>query len=201
MTATPDSASRPVLSFTGFLETHLQSLPWDSDQTEQVGSSLSVDQVVRSHHYNPDGKALSDYDKKELATLIRDYRTERAGQLAHEGVLSKAAFVRAVQVGIYKVVEFGPAPSWSDPEAMRAYTSGQQAQSKNLLADMAAKLGKPLVDWAYTSISSAEPDGVPRQTVVYFMFRDAPEVFEARRQLDESQSRRDQVLREFFRRR
>lgn len=198
--ATAVTVSQPVLSFRGFLETHIQSLPWDTDDSVQMGSSQSPAHLTQSKHFNPEGKTLSAEAEKQLAAVLRDFDARREQQLKQEGVLSKAAFVRAVQAGLFEVAEFGPAPAWSDPDAMQAYTKAQQARSKKLLEDLTARLGEPLVDWAYTSISSSEPDGVPRQTIVYFMQRDAPEVFAARSAMDDLQRERDQALRDFFRR-
>jgi hypothetical protein len=93
-------------------------------------------------------------------------------------------------------------PTATDPDQLRLEIRQLQERSsreqKETMDALTARLGRPLKDWAYSVCGNSEPDGVHRQTVIYFTRTEAPEVFAVRDQNALLWRQQREELRQFF---
>lgn len=195
------TAASPYLTFEGYLSDRLQRALPDEDQAAPQFGEPPAEHVVLEKRWNPEGKELTADQFQALCDLLRGQR-ERDGDFARANRrLTRTALMRAVETGQFVVREMAPIVA-SDPvelarQTQLAATSGQRAQ-REMMAELTARHGQPMRDWAYSSCGTSEPDGVARQTIVYFTRGDAPDVFACREEWAAAKKANEAALRQFF---
>lgn len=204
--AAPAATTTARQTFEQYLADRLErALSEDADGMSPFGMPSpwwgSAEQVAREKRFNPERKELKSEQLEALSELLREQR-ERDAELQRENrALTRAAVLQAVRDSRFVVREQPPIAAANATELARqanlAMAEGQRAQSE-MLAELTTLYGEPLRDWAYSACATSEPDGVSRQTVVYFTRPDAPEVFACRDRWSAAHKENDLMLRQFF---
>lgn len=106
------------------------------------------------------------------------------------------ALIRAAAAGSFESVDVGPQPTTD----LSRYSRNAAKAGNELVLRLMERFGTAGVDWTWASIGSSEPDGVPRVNIVYFLRRDAGEVFRLRAAEGEVIRERRRAYLEFFER-
>jgi hypothetical protein len=197
------TSSAPNLTFEGHLVQFIeQGLPSDVKSAGPPGMGKpSAEMVAQDKGLNPSGKVLNTEQYRSLLRIQMQYREQEADLTREDRGLTRAALVLAVTRGQFVATENQRCTATS-PEEMaiewRASSERARRVRKETMQDLTNRLGKPLRDWAYTSCSTYEPDGIPRSTIVYFTHADAPEVFACRERIVSLWRQEREELRQFF---
>ncbi|MBX3464380.1 MAG: hypothetical protein KF830_14520 [Planctomycetes bacterium] len=156
---------------------------------------------VRNRDVNPLQKQLDAVQFDALQALLRPFDEQERGLRLENRRLTRAALVRAVEVGDYLTRQQPPVLP-SDPEGLlrqhRERADRDQRDQQEMMDALAGRLGKPMQDWGYSVCGTVEPDGIPRKTIVFFTRASAPDVFACRDRIAEAERVRRTALREFF---
>ena len=198
--ATPEpvatSTAMESLTLGGHLESRIRDLPWNTDKVG-LSNGMELAQVLVAPDLNPQKKVLSAEQTSELTSLLDKQRQEASQLMSLEGTHGKAALLRAVAAGQFASTEFVNARI-GDVAAMAKASRDQREASTRQLDDLTARLGKPLEDWGYSKFSSTKPDGIPRQTIVYYTAAQEPQLFEVRKRLMSTARDHREAVRQFF---
>ncbi|MGE3172376.1 MAG: hypothetical protein AB7O97_07090 [Planctomycetota bacterium] len=191
------SPAQGTLTLSGHLEERVRALDWDSGKREQLGLP-PVAQLVASRTLNPDGIVLTQQELSSLNDLVMQVRGEFSELMREEGASTKRALLQAISRGAVATIDHDMSPLLLDAASMTAYSQRQNEQQRQLMSELTDRLGKPLVDWAYSQMTSTEPDGRPRTSVIWFTKAQEPEVFEVRERIAASRRREHVAVQEFF---
>lgn len=196
------STASPVMTLAGFLESHFQGIArgkqWRGDPNE-VKRSPGASQVAASKQFNPKGKQLSVDQERQLQGLIDSYDERSRPIHAHERKATVEALARAAAAGQFESVELGVRRGM-DAAALNRETEASYEKIKEAQQRFADRFGRDGIDWAWAVAPSSEPDGVPRQNIVYFIRSNETEVFRWREEERTITLERDRAYREFFER-
>jgi hypothetical protein len=196
------ASSEPVLTFQGHLSEFVQRGMRGAHGPTSFGSGEpSVERVVANKDFNPDGKVLVDAALDTLQELMDTYAERRAMLTAENAQLTRAALVAAVERGQF-VTKEQPRSTTVDPQAWvrerREFDKRAKADQQEMMQALTARLGRPMRDWGYSVCATTEPDGIARQSIVYFTRADAADVFRCRDGLTELRVEERDELRRFF---
>ncbi|MBK8095467.1 MAG: hypothetical protein IPK26_00050 [Planctomycetes bacterium] len=193
------STAMPVLSLAGALESHFNSIAgrkkWRGDPREVV-LAQGATQVATHPHYNPRGKKLSADQTRQLQAVIDGFDERQKPIHAAERKATIEALARAAAAGQFESIE--ARASALDPVGHNLQFERGLEEMKMLQERLTSRLGKCGVDWSFATAPSTEPDGVPRQSLVYILRANEPEVFRLRDEEAAIMREFQKAYREFF---
>ncbi|MBL8728236.1 MAG: hypothetical protein JNM25_07395 [Planctomycetes bacterium] len=177
-----------------------RALPDDAKSSLSSGEP-SADMMAGNKSINPGRKQLDAEQAVRLEKMLNAQAVEEQALQREDRRLSREALVRAIERGQF-VAKEQPELTATDPDQMmleirRARERSSQDQKATMEA-LTARLGEPMKDWAYSLQTTREPDGVPRQTVIWFTRAADPQVFEVRDRLSELRRQQREDLKQFF---
>ena len=195
--AAAPTSTAPVLTFEGVLTSRIQSSGiFDTTRTR---ARLKFNEFIHNKAINPEGKTLTDEQEAALFGLLSEYEPRLAEAERADQVESQKAFLKAVDRGQFYSQNLDEGLRGADPiAANRHRMKVGRASQKRTLTTLAGKFGKRGRDWTYSQISTAEPDNIPRSTIIYFTRGDAPGVFQARERITAIWKERSERAGQFF---
>ncbi|MBL8751058.1 MAG: hypothetical protein JNK78_18005 [Planctomycetes bacterium] len=188
------SSAAPVLTLSGVLEKQVLADIGGSGK-EKLSTPMTFGQALASKAYNPESKVLTVDEESTLAAVVQRQNGEDLEVVVEHGRVMKAALLRALAAGQVESILLDQAgPGVSSSEANHANT----VRSKQRAEMLENRLGKRLVDWAYTVFWGSEPDGVARSNIVWFTKHQEPGVFEVRSRMFALSEQHQAELKQFF---
>ena len=202
--AAPESTQPPAATqqtFAQFLADFVQRGLANDSPAVPAGPEPSAELAASDPRFNPNHKQLSPDQLEDLRGILRAQVQRQRELELQDRQLTREALKRSVERGLFVTREQAPLTARDPAELARqahalATRSGQdQREMQDILT---VRLGQPMRDWAYSACATSQPDGVGRQTIVYFTRRDAPEVFACRDTLLGLRPNNHDELRRFF---
>jgi len=194
------SSALPAVTLAGFLENNYKAIAqgkrWRGDPDE-VKRSPGASQVAASKQFNPEGKQLSVDQERQLQGLIDSYDERSRPIHANERKATVEALARAAAAGQFESIELGVRPGM-DAAALNRETEDGYRKIKEAQQRLADSFGRDGIDWAWAVAPSSEPDGVPRQNIVYFIRSNEAEVFRWREEERTITQERHRAYSRFF---
>jgi hypothetical protein len=196
--AVPTSTA-PSLTFEGVLTSRIQSSGIFDTTSPSARARLKLNEFIHNKAINPEGKTLTDEQEAALFGRLSEYEPRLAEAERADQVQSQKAFPKAVDRGQFYSQDLDEGLRVADPiAANRHRMKVGRASQKRTLTTLAGKFGKRGRDWMYSQISTAEPDNIPRSTIIYFTRGDAPGVFQAREWITAIWKERSERAGQFF---
>lgn len=162
-------------------------------------AKLSARNLVGSLQYNPDKKTLSPDQLVELDRLIEEFEPLLTELHVQDGNLTREALLIGLERDQRLSQDLNEGLQSQDQASINRHRIKlSMTATKRSLATLTQHFGEPLKDWAWSTISTLAPDGVPRTSTVYFLRGDAPGVFAARDRIGQTWGERDQRITDFF---
>jgi hypothetical protein len=196
------TASSPSLTFEGrlieFIEEHFGN---DPARGVATASPWTPEAIAADKYLNPESRSLSASDIDVLASLLAGINSRKADLERQERSLCKDALAKAVAQSNYLTKGWPSGLNANTPEGLRALQN-RMAERKKEAAEqsrlLAERLGKPMRDWASSSLNFTHNDGMSYVTTVYFTPHDAPELFACRQRLADTVVEMRASVKRFF---
>ncbi len=190
------NASAPVLTLRGVLA---ESITKNVGTHDGQHEKLSATNLVGDLQYNPEKKVLSPQQLTELDRLIEEFEPRLTELHRQDGNLTREALLIGLERDQRLSQDLNEGLQSQDQAKINRHRYQlSMTSTKRSLQTLTQHFGEPLRDWAWTQVSTTEPDGVPRVSVVYFLRGDAPGVFAAREQITQTWGERDSRISDFF---
>ena len=180
----------------GHLQDRIRSHVLANKSHVQRVAYLDAFKIARTPAFNREGKTLTESQMKQLEALLREHGEVLEPMIAQQDEQHTEALVTAAARGEYRSIPCAPTPVF-DAAAINAASAQQAADIKQALVELGSILG-PKKNWNYMVIGTNEPDGVPRQNIVYVTRGGAPQLFALADSANQRIDARSRALQQFF---
>jgi hypothetical protein len=190
------TAPAPTLTLRGVLAESISKHVGTQDGLHEKPSARNL---AGSLEFNPDKKVLSPAQLVELDQLIEEFEPLLTELHVQDGNLTREALLIGLERDQRLSQDLNEGLQSQDQAGINRHRIElSMTATKRSLETLTQHFGEPLKDWAWSTISTHAPDGVPRTSTVYFLRGDAPGVFAARERIGQTWGERDQRIVDFF---